>query len=214
MCMRTRIGIDTPRALAVAPDGATVYAAVFLSGNQTVTVPEEAVCDGFRPTDGVDACPGELAGSPGGNPGPATDGRITFRPEHLRTFHFNERSLATVALPGAWYYVKPDGRYAAAVTNDNGPDYFVEGLARALINGKMAYFNEELEVVLQTSYDWAWPFDDGDRAMVCNGCRVEDSDEDSHKAMVGGQWGYIDRQGKEVVPVRFTRDELWEMRRQ
>src|SRR5262249_54988800 len=37
---------DTPRALAVSPDGATVYAAVFHSGNQTTTVGEPLVCDG------------------------------------------------------------------------------------------------------------------------------------------------------------------------
>jgi len=36
---------DTPRALAVSPDGNTVYAAVFHSGNQTTTVSEGAVCD-------------------------------------------------------------------------------------------------------------------------------------------------------------------------
>jgi DNA-binding beta-propeller fold protein YncE len=38
---------DTPRALAVSPDGGTVYAAVFKSGNQTTVIPEAAVCDGF-----------------------------------------------------------------------------------------------------------------------------------------------------------------------
>jgi len=37
---------DTPRALAVSPDGDTVYAAVFRSGNRTTTVHEQAVCDG------------------------------------------------------------------------------------------------------------------------------------------------------------------------
>ena len=36
---------DTPRALAVTPDGKTVYAAVFHSGNQTATVTDTAVCD-------------------------------------------------------------------------------------------------------------------------------------------------------------------------
>ncbi|HVW25031.1 MAG TPA: beta-propeller fold lactonase family protein [Polyangiaceae bacterium] len=34
---------DTPRALAVTPDGKTVYAAAFLSGNQTTTVAEDSV---------------------------------------------------------------------------------------------------------------------------------------------------------------------------
>jgi len=37
---------DTPRALAVSPDGATVYAGVFRSGNRTTTVHEGLVCDG------------------------------------------------------------------------------------------------------------------------------------------------------------------------
>src|SRR6185436_7127544 len=37
---------DTPRALAVSPNGAIVYAAAFHSGNQTTSVGEGAVCDG------------------------------------------------------------------------------------------------------------------------------------------------------------------------
>ncbi len=37
---------DTPRSLAVSPDGSTVYAAVFKSGNQTTAVSAFAVCDG------------------------------------------------------------------------------------------------------------------------------------------------------------------------
>ncbi len=39
---------DRPRALAVSPDGGTVYAAVFRSGNRTTIVSEGAVCDGGR----------------------------------------------------------------------------------------------------------------------------------------------------------------------
>ena len=27
--------------------------------------------------------------------------------------------------------------------------------------------------------------------------------------MVGGSWGYIDRAGTEIVPVRFSRDEAF-----
>jgi len=37
---------DTPKALTVSPDGNTVYAAVFKSGNQTTVLNEEIVCDG------------------------------------------------------------------------------------------------------------------------------------------------------------------------
>ncbi|HSP97965.1 MAG TPA: hypothetical protein VL049_12055 [Candidatus Dormibacteraeota bacterium] len=67
---------DTPRALAVTPDGHTVYAAVFHSGNQTTSVSEGAVCNGGTAAgpcvvDGVQV-PGGLPGGqmPGGLPAP------------------------------------------------------------------------------------------------------------------------------------------------
>jgi YVTN family beta-propeller protein len=51
---------DTPRALAVTPDGSTVYAAAFFSGNQTTVV-----ADGD-----VQAAYGNLPSIPGGGAGP------------------------------------------------------------------------------------------------------------------------------------------------
>lgn len=39
---------DTPRALTVSPDGSTVYAAVFHSGNQTSVIHEGVMCRGFE----------------------------------------------------------------------------------------------------------------------------------------------------------------------
>jgi YVTN family beta-propeller protein len=69
---------DTPRALAVSPDGNTVYAAVFHSGNRTTTVAEGGVCDG-----GAGAAPCDLAGfsMPGGLPAPNTSFDGTPQPE-------------------------------------------------------------------------------------------------------------------------------------
>ena len=67
---------DTPRALAASPDGHTVYAAIFQSGNQTTTVTEGAVCDGGSTAgpcnvDGVQVSGGLSGGQvPGGLPGP------------------------------------------------------------------------------------------------------------------------------------------------
>ena len=69
LAIRTLFG-DTPRALAVSPDGQTVYAAVFHSGNRTTVVPEGAVCDGF---DSAAPCFVDGREVPGGNPGPATN---------------------------------------------------------------------------------------------------------------------------------------------
>ena len=74
---------DTPRALAVSPDGNTVYAAVFHSGNRTTSLSEGAVCD-----EGASAPPctvGNAAGgfftAPGGLPAPNTNFEGTARPE-------------------------------------------------------------------------------------------------------------------------------------
>jgi DNA-binding beta-propeller fold protein YncE len=58
---------DTPRALAVSPNGATVYAAVFNSGNKTTTVSEGVVCDGGA---SAGSCNVLLVSYPGGLPAP------------------------------------------------------------------------------------------------------------------------------------------------
>ena len=54
---------DTPRALAVTPDGARVYAAGFHTGNQTTTVSEFSIPDGFGP-DGVSGPATNFEGEP------------------------------------------------------------------------------------------------------------------------------------------------------
>jgi len=67
---------DTPRALAASPDGHTVYAAIFQSGNETTTVTDTAVCDGGAAAapcalDGVQMSGGLPGGQvPGGLPAP------------------------------------------------------------------------------------------------------------------------------------------------
>ena len=61
---------DTPRALAVTPDGSTVYAAVFKSGNQTTVLSEGAVCNGF---DAAGPCVVDGVVMPGGLPPPSTN---------------------------------------------------------------------------------------------------------------------------------------------
>ncbi len=80
----TRITLfgDTPRALAVSPDGATVYAAVFHSGNKTTALNETLVCNDAN-VDGVVAGPCTVAGltMPGGLPLPETDAFGAVRPE-------------------------------------------------------------------------------------------------------------------------------------
>ena len=63
---------DTPRALAVSPDGSTVYAAIFQSGNQTTTVSEGAVCNDSNLNNNTPQGPCNVFGvtMPGGLPNP------------------------------------------------------------------------------------------------------------------------------------------------
>jgi DNA-binding beta-propeller fold protein YncE len=78
---------DTPRALAVSPDGNTVYVAGFKTGNQTTTVTQERVCTGFHPNQPCTLSDGTM--SPGGNPGPSTDATGQPAPEVGLIVKFN-----------------------------------------------------------------------------------------------------------------------------
>jgi YVTN family beta-propeller protein len=77
---------DTPRALAVAPGGGTVYAAAFHSGNQTTTVSEGVVCDGGA---SVPACTVSGTSYPGGLPAPNTNFQGVAQPEVGLIVRFN-----------------------------------------------------------------------------------------------------------------------------
>ena len=81
---------DTPRALAATPDGSTVYAAVFHSGNRTTAISEGAVCDG-----GSTAGPCVIGGftMPGGVPGPDTNADGIAHPETGLVLKFNASSF-------------------------------------------------------------------------------------------------------------------------
>jgi DNA-binding beta-propeller fold protein YncE len=62
---------DTPRGLAVTPDGSKVYAAVFRSGNQTTPTSAALPCN--APIDSNTPCTVGGATVPGSQPGPATN---------------------------------------------------------------------------------------------------------------------------------------------
>src|SRR5437763_9510331 len=80
---------DTPRALAASPDGNTVYAAVFQSGNQTTALNEGLVCNGGSTATSCSVAGFTMAGglpAPNvdcfGNPQPETGMIVQFNPAH------------------------------------------------------------------------------------------------------------------------------------
>ena len=69
---------DTPRPLAVSPDGSTVYAGIYHSGNKTTTIHEQAVCPGGA---SAASCTVDGATAPGGLPAPNVDSNNAPQPE-------------------------------------------------------------------------------------------------------------------------------------
>ena len=114
------------------------------------------------------------------------------------------RGLASVAIEGNWYYRRRDGRMQRMVTFEMGPDYFVGGLARAVVDGRLAYVDRRLRVRVATRFDWGEPFANG-RAAVCVGCVERMVDGGEHSYMEGGRWSVIDRRGREVAPAASRR---------
>ena len=64
---------DTPRALAATPDGTTVYAAIFKSGNQSMATSSLLPCAGFDSATKSSPCTVSGVAVPGAPPGPGTN---------------------------------------------------------------------------------------------------------------------------------------------
>jgi DNA-binding beta-propeller fold protein YncE len=94
---------DTPRALAVTPDGKTVYAAAFLSGNQTTSVSADAVQQVYGGT----------------MPGPAT---ITFGETTIPQPATGEVVKYKLGTDGAFHWLDAYGTSFDAFVNITVPD--------------------------------------------------------------------------------------------
>jgi len=112
-------------------------------------------------------------------------------------FDEKEGGLAQIHVNKAWHWVRPDGHMQAVLTFDNGADPFSDGLTRGPGTQGVAYFDRNLQRVLDLPYAWGMPFQDG-HALVCVDC-VESVSAGEHRERVGDTWGVIDRAGKAVV---------------
>jgi hypothetical protein len=137
---------------------------------------------------------------------PLSDGTLSIDPAHFEVLSFSN-GLASILTSDGWYYVRADGRNAPVVSYDNGPDYFSEGLARTIRSGKIGFIDPSLSEIIQPSWDFAFPFNEG-RAVVCQGCQSRPTADGEHFEMLGGTWGYINHAGEVIVPVKFERHEL------
>jgi DNA-binding beta-propeller fold protein YncE len=117
---------DTPRGLAVTPDGSTVYAAVFKSGNQTTPTESRLPCPGF---DSDVPCTVEGVQVPGSPPGPATN--------HAGIPAPSVSVMLKADAAGRWRDVR--GRDWSATTKFELPDQDVFAIDAASLTTKQSF---------------------------------------------------------------------------
>lgn len=132
-------------------------------------------------------------------------GGLVFAPTAFEVLAARGEDPAPVTIAGTLYYLSAAGVAVPVLPFDNGADYFVEGLARTLRDGKVGFIDRELNVVVPPRWDFAFPFENG-TAVVCDGCTFRPVG--GHREVVGGRWGVIDARGDIVVPVVHTRETL------
>ena len=112
--------------------------------------------------------------------------------EDLKKVDFKNQEIVSIKLKDNFYYVRRDGKLMLALTNENEADPFSDGLARTKINGKIGFFNSNLDIILKPIYDFAFPFHKG-VAEICIGCKEKSTEGAS--LLDGGKWKKINRDG-------------------
>jgi len=128
-------------------------------------------------------------------------------PEHFNNLDFGESNLTTVYTKDRVFYVSKSGKVVRSFFFDNGADSFKEGLSRIIIKKKIGFVNEKLETVIEPQFDFAYSFENA-KSMVCNGCREEKEPNGEHTMIVGGKWGVIDKHGKIILPLEYSKNEV------
>jgi hypothetical protein len=112
--------------------------------------------------------------------------------KYLNQLDFKGEEIIAIFTNNAFYYVRKDGKAMKALTYHNAADPFVEGLARTKVNGKIGFFNTNLDMVLKPIYDFAFPFYKG-IAEICTGCKEQKVGD--YSMLKGGKWQKINREG-------------------
>ncbi len=121
------------------------------------------------------------------------DYAVYFSPKYIEKLDFRGDDLVATDIDNQWYFVRTDGKAMPVMSDDKGnPDKFKEGLARIKINGKIGFFNRDLDMVIEPFYDYAFPFHKG-ISDICVGCKeVQDN---GIRILDGGEWKRINRTG-------------------
>ncbi|MGV8073024.1 MAG: WG repeat-containing protein [Syntrophobacteraceae bacterium] len=140
-----------------------------------------------------------------------SSGAVIIKPQFLVAEDFSSQGMAAVADASGWKFIDEKGKVVIRpFVFDNGPDPFLEGLARFKNRGKFGFFDERGHVIIPARFDFATPFSDG-LAAFCRDCREQTEGE--HSSYEGGKWGFIDKKGHTAITPVFDRAESFEQGR-
>ena len=95
---------------------------------------------------------------------------------------------------------------------DNGPDYIVNGAFRIIEKNKMGFADTLGNIIIPTIYDFAYPFNKNELALVNIGGHSESVDPADphceHHVWIGGKWGIINKSGKIIKDIKY--DHIWQ----
>lgn len=129
------------------------------------------------------------------------NGKVVIDPIYFMALPFNTGGIAAVVDDSGWVYINSNGlNLLRPFIVDNGPDYFVEGLARFIKNDRIGVFDQSGKVVIQAQFNFIQPFSEG-LAGFCNDCRQ--IKEGEYHRISEGKWGYIDRRGNVVIAAKY-----------
>ena len=102
---------------------------------------------------------------------------------------YDQYGHALVQDAQGWVYVDKAGHAVVRpYIFDNGPDYFEEGLARFVENGKMGFHDNALNIVVPAKYDFVFPFKNG-QAKAGTDCHKKQQGE--HFSVLCEHWEII-----------------------
>lgn len=90
-----------------------------------------------------------------------------------------------------WLYVDRDNQpILRPYIFDNGPDYFEEGFARFVDNGKMGFHDQALNIIIPAKYDFVYPFENGTAQAGVN-CTTQQHGE--HSSVSCEKWESVSK---------------------
>lgn len=121
------------------------------------------------------------------------NGNYIIEPKFDNAHNFAANGLARVEVNNRWGYINTSGEYVIEPKFADAYDFDENGMAHVFYNGRHGFINTKGDWIIENKYVTIEKFADNGLAKMC--VKVGD---DSYL------YGYIDRNGNEVVPAKYS----------